>query len=252
MNLLAFGPFTDQWVEFGPGSGLHIVHGPNEAGKSSSLRALRSLLFGIPQQTPDDFIHSYQNLRIGGVFEAADGTQQEFIRRKGRTKTLRGPDDAEVFDESQLQTLLQGVDEATFSQRFGIDYEELRRGGELVVSGKGDLGEILFGAGAGVADLRDIQQRLKAKAEALFKPRGSNQQIPQALSELEKTRKEVRAAQLPTSKWIEHDRALRKAKQREQELREELTQNRSERSRLDRIDRSLASIGTKAAARGLG
>lgn len=243
LDLLAFGPFTDQVLEFGDRPGLHIVHGPNEAGKSSALRALRSLLYGIAQQTPDNFLHSYQHLRIGGDLQAADGARLEIIRRKGRTKTLRGPDDAAVVDEKLLQRLLGGVDEATFSQRFGIDYDELRRGGESVVCGGGDLGEMLFAAGAGVADLREIQQRLEAEADALFKPRGSNQRIALALNSLEQTRREIRDTQLPTRQWVEHDRAVRQAEQRQREIDEELNGKRAERSRLDRIRQSLPMIG---------
>ncbi|MBW3540031.1 MAG: AAA family ATPase [Planctomycetes bacterium] len=243
LDLLAFGPFTGRSLDFGNGSpGLQIVYGPNEAGKTSSLRALRNLLYGIPERSPDDFVHSYKNLRIGGVLEAADGTRLEFIRRKGRSKTLRGPDDGEVFDESRLQQLLGGVDEAMFCRRFGIDCEELRRGGESVVCGGGDLGEILFAAGAGLADLRKIQQRLDAEAETIFKARGSNQRIAQALLQLKQSREAIRNAQLPTSAWVEHDEALRQAERGQREIDEELDRKRRERSRLDRIRRSLPLI----------
>lgn len=245
LDLLAFGPFTGRSLDFGNGAGLYIVHGANEAGKSSSLRALRNLLYGIPQQTSDAFIHSYQNLRIGGVFEAADGTRLECIRRKARTNTLRGPNDVETCDESQLLQLLGGMDEKTYSQRFGIDYQELRRGGNAIVQGGGDLGEILFAAGAGMADVKQTQQRFEAEAEALFKPRGSNQRIGQSLSELEKVRKEVRDSQVPTAQWIEHDRELCKAEKRQREIDEELTRKRIERSRLDRIRQSLPLIGRR-------
>jgi uncharacterized protein YhaN len=49
LHLLAFGPFTDRRLDLSAGSaGLHVVFGPNEAGKSSALRALRALLYGIP------------------------------------------------------------------------------------------------------------------------------------------------------------------------------------------------------------
>jgi len=66
-----------------------------------------NLLYGIPQQTPDNFVHSYPNLRIGGLLETADGTRLEFIRRKGRTKTIREPDDAEIFDESKASSRMR-------------------------------------------------------------------------------------------------------------------------------------------------
>ena len=50
LNLAAFGPFSDRLLEFTSSTGgLHIVYGPNEAGKSSSLSVLKALLFGIPE-----------------------------------------------------------------------------------------------------------------------------------------------------------------------------------------------------------
>jgi uncharacterized protein YhaN len=242
LNLLAFGPFTEQSLDFGNGNGLHIVHGRNEAGKSTSLRALRHLLYGIPTRCDDDFVHSYQNLRIGGALEAADGTRFEFIRRKGRTKTLRATDDAGLFDEAVLERSLAGVDEETFRQRFGIDYDELRRGGQAVVDGGGDLKEILFAAGAGVADLRTIHLQLEEQSNDLFKPRGSSQRITQALSELQAARKAIKEAQLPTAQWVEHDQALQQAKTRLGQIDEQLADQRAERSRLKRVRDSLPLI----------
>ncbi|MGA7979754.1 MAG: AAA family ATPase, partial [Chromatiaceae bacterium] len=56
LHLLAYGPFTDRHLDLSAGrEGLHVVFGPNEAGKSSALRALRSLLYGVPERTQDDF-----------------------------------------------------------------------------------------------------------------------------------------------------------------------------------------------------
>ena len=48
LHLKAVGPFTDRTLEFDSKEpGLHIIYGPNEAGKSSSLRALKALLYGF-------------------------------------------------------------------------------------------------------------------------------------------------------------------------------------------------------------
>lgn len=58
MRLIAYGPFTDSELDFSSvGADFHMVYGPNEAGKSSALRALRSMLFGIPVRTSDSFLH---------------------------------------------------------------------------------------------------------------------------------------------------------------------------------------------------
>ncbi|MDZ7617041.1 MAG: AAA family ATPase, partial [Patescibacteria group bacterium] len=246
LDLLAFGPFTNLSLMFERGqAGLHLVYGPNEAGKSSSLRALRQWLYGIPHNSRDSFLHANQNLRIGGVLESADGQRLEFIRRKGRVKTLRAADDVEVLDEARLAAMLGGVDQETFSQRFGIDYDELCRGGEAVVRGGGDLGDILFAAGAGIADLGLIQERLAGEADALFKPRGSTQQINKALSELDGARRTIREALLPTAEWVQCDDALRAAETRRAEIDRQLADARGERSRLQRIASALSEIGRR-------
>ena len=59
LDLIAFGPFADAPpLLLGEGNrGLHLIHGPNEAGKSTTLRALRNLLFGFPPRTDDDHRH---------------------------------------------------------------------------------------------------------------------------------------------------------------------------------------------------
>ena len=97
MSLIAYGPFSGTVMDLSAGNeGLHVVYGPNEAGKSSALRALRHLLYGIPGQSADDFLHPYAKMRIGATIQAGNGDQFEFIRRKGRSNTLRAADDQTV------------------------------------------------------------------------------------------------------------------------------------------------------------
>ncbi len=243
LDLLAFGPFTDVTLSPGDGKhGFHIVYGPNEAGKSSSLRALRQLLFGIPNNTSDNFIHPNTNLRIGGLIESAEGNRFEFIRRKGRSKTLRKADDVEIVDEAELTELLGDIDEKMFNQRFGIDYEELRQGGEAVVRGGGDLGEILFAAGAGIADLGRIQKQLDEEIEELFKPRGSKQRINRAIAELNDKRRTIKESLLPTSQWKRNDDAMKSAKKRKEEIESQLSIKRTEQSRLKRFHQAIPLI----------
>src|SRR3954451_23513544 len=95
LGLLAFGPFTDVVLDLSGGrEGLHLVYGPNEAGKSSALRALRQALFGIPAQSADDLRHTYSKLRIGMRLRSGDGRELAFIRRNGTKNTLLASDGA--------------------------------------------------------------------------------------------------------------------------------------------------------------
>ena len=67
--LQAFGPFTDKTLDFAASaSNLHLINGPNEAGKSAALRAITDLRFGIPLRSSDDFIHPTGQMQIAGLF----------------------------------------------------------------------------------------------------------------------------------------------------------------------------------------
>ncbi|RTL91453.1 hypothetical protein EJV44_19525 [Ancylobacter aquaticus] len=68
LDLTRYGRFTDQSLGFGPRPeglpDLHIVYGPNEAGKSTAFAAFLDLLFGIGTQSPFNFLHPYSTMRI--------------------------------------------------------------------------------------------------------------------------------------------------------------------------------------------
>lgn len=246
LDLLRFGPFTNESLVFeDEPCGLHIVYGPNEAGKSSALRAVKQLLYGIPHNSSDDFIHPHKDLRIGGLLQTVTGARLECIRRKGRNQTLRGADDVEPLDQARLVELLSHVDEETFNQRYGIDYLELVSGGRAIAQGGGDLGKALFTAGSGIADLGRVQQQLTDEADKLFKNRGSVQRINEAVSELHRARQAIKEAQLPSSEWEKHDTALRQAQQRMEEISQQLQDKTVEKSRLERIIQALPLIARR-------
>jgi DNA repair exonuclease SbcCD ATPase subunit len=79
LHLKAFGPFADRRLDFSRGAhGLHVIFGPNEAGKSSALRALIALLYGVDERTTDAFLCGNEQLRVGGRLTLADGRQVAF------------------------------------------------------------------------------------------------------------------------------------------------------------------------------
>jgi len=74
------------------GGDLHLIYGANEAGKSSLLRAIRDLLYGIHGQTAENFRHAYKDLRIAGSIVASDDRRLRFQRRNGNKETLLDAD----------------------------------------------------------------------------------------------------------------------------------------------------------------
>ena len=246
LNLLAFGYFTDTPIDLSKGEeGFHIIYGPNEAGKSSALRALQQMLYGIHTRSSDNFLHHHNKMRIGGVLRHSNGSELAFIRRKGRVNTIRAVDTGEALDESLLETFLGGVDTDTFTTMFGIDHSKLVKGGENILEGGGDIGPALFAAGSGITDLRNVQNDLRGKAEELFTPTATKKSINKALSELKQKKKEIREAQLPAQEWQRHEQELRNAEKRIGEVTVELEGKRAERTRLGRIEEALPLIGKR-------
>ena len=209
LDLRAFGPFSNVSLDLSAGNeGFHLVYGPNEAGKSSALRALRNLLYGIPANTSDNFVHDNRSLRIAATLVRRDKKQLEIVRRKGNKGTLLPPDEKAPLDDSALHSFLGGCDQAQFETMFGIDHPGLIAGGQEIIRGQGDIGHVLFAAGAGISDLRAIRNNLEKQAEDLFSPRGLKPAVNQSLTDLNKAKKLIRESQLPSSEWQKHKAAL--------------------------------------------
>lgn len=246
LDLRAFGPFSEVVLDLSGGSeGLHVIYGPNEAGKSSALRALEQMLFGIPPRSADGFRHPNQDLRIGATLSGRGAATLEFLRRKGTKGTLLGTDNRTPLDEHALKPFLAALDRNLFSTMFAIGHEQLVEGGRQIVRGEGDVGQILFAAGAGIADLREVQQQLQEQAESLFVPRGSARVINQHLAALDEARKRLRQSQLHSEDWTQRDKELRETAGRLTQVEAEFLDQQRERNRLDRIRRALPLIAKR-------
>ncbi|MDT8376070.1 MAG: AAA family ATPase [Mariprofundaceae bacterium] len=243
LNLAAFGPFTDRVLAFDE-AGLHIVYGPNEAGKSSALRGLKALLYGIEERTLDNFLHANDKLRIHGFLRTTDGQELTFVRRKGRKNTLLTPD-GDALDEQALAPFLQGVTAELFEMLFGIDHQALIQGGQEILEQKGEVGQTLFSAALGSHALHAVLARLDEDANGLFRPRGSTQTINSALKSYAELNKEVRNRSLSSREWDEHRRALGRTTKELERIQAELAGNRSEVTRLQRIQRVLPKLARR-------
>nr|WP_161501292.1 YhaN family protein [Rhodopirellula sp. SM50] len=223
LDLKAYGLFSDESLDLSAGPRrFHLVYGPNESGKSTCLRAISALLFGIPTRTTDSFLHSNAKLRVGATLLGPDGNRLTVIRRKNGKTKLHAEDDKTPIDPMELEQMLGGIDEAAFHHRFGLSHEQLVAGGQAVLDSKGELGEILFAAGAGVGRLKAIQTELENESKELFLERGKKR-INSLLSELDEKRKIVRELQTPPAEYQLLKRQLAEAQQQSQELADERT-----------------------------
>ncbi|MCP4689562.1 MAG: AAA family ATPase, partial [Desulfobacterales bacterium] len=249
LELLAFGPFTGTILDLSDGdAGVHLIHGPNEAGKSAALRGLTNFFYGIPPRTADNFIHANPDLRIGAEILHSDGQSAlHVIRRKGNKNTLLDPSGNPLADDA-LAKYLGEVTRELFTTMYGIDQEILVRGGKALVEGGGDLGESLFAAGLGVAGMKDVMTLLEAEAGGLFKPNARNPLINSLISAFKDARKQCAGKSLSPAEWDRHDRSLRRAEKEKREVEKTLGGLLSERNRFERLQKAIPRI---VAMRGL-
>lgn len=239
-----FGPFDQLSLDVSGGRyGLHLLYGRNEAGKSSALRGLRYFLFGFPHETPDNFKHAYDKFRVGARLQLQDGRELHAIRRKGKINTLRGADDKTVIPETELTECMGRLEQAQFNMLFGLDHEQLVAGGAEILEGKGNLGEALFAAGAGLAGLRRIERGLLERQQKLYKARGKEQEIAKHLRALEDNQQTLKQKTLLIETYSTKVESHRQALQNLENLETERAAQRKERDRLLSYQAALPLIG---------
>lgn len=251
LQLRAFGAFSDFHLDLSGGNeGLHLIYGPNEAGKSTARRALTNLFYGIPHLSADDFRHDRQQMRIAARVRRADDSEFAFTRRKGTKNTLLDFAGDKALPLESLERCLAGVEKSVFETLFCLDHDELVKGSESILQGSGAVGEALFSAGMGGANLRAYLRELDAEAETLFKRQGQNQRINAGLKSFRETRDRIRARSLSGSAWAELDRQLSGARQRRVDLVAQRDAVRTERERLERLSQALPTLAKRALLQG--
>jgi uncharacterized protein YhaN len=246
LDLKAFGPFTEKRLDLGDGDpGLCVIHGANEAGKSSALRAIHDLLYGIPARSPDDFLHRYADLRIGARLRFADGEDIAFVRRKGNKDTVQCYEGGADQPLERLEELRRLVPESVFLHFYGLDHERLSRGSQALLDDDGELGRTLYAAGLGAGSLRALLVDLEGEAEALFTPRGRLRSINARLADLKQIQSRIKQESLRPRAWEDAKKAEQEACARRTALEARHEQQRARLARLRRIQRTLPGLARR-------
>lgn len=248
LDLIRYGHFTDRSFELSVGNiDFHIVFGPNEAGKSTALSAIEDLLFGVPMQSPYNFLHDYSNIRIGAVLENGKKSL-EIVRRKGSRDTLLGVSGLAFPEgESALRPFLAGVDRAFFARMFSLDHVRLRAGGKEILEAKDEIGQMLFSAGAGITGLRDRLRGLSDEADGLWAARkAKHRKYYQAEDKLKDAENDRRTQTLTADKWRELKKAFEGAEEAHATINCKLEKLAAERTKLGRIRRVYPYVRRKA------
>ncbi len=237
--LKAFGPFTNTTLDFSGPANVHVIYGPNEAGKSSALRAMADLRYGIHAQSTDNFVHDYKEMRLAGVFEDGAGQLLGLARRKGNKDTLlmADIDTGEAIAGSPvapgvLLALTGGVAREQFVTMYGLDSEHLRAGGDTLIRGEGELGAALFEASTGSAGIKAILDTLQTDAKRYFTPKGQSTELGVAARQIDEAKQRYKQALTRPEHWKTLHRAHENAVSQLHDLRGQLTLQRRRQAKL--------------------
>jgi len=234
LDLIAYGKFTDHRIDFAEGKGVYVIYGSNEAGKSTCIRALRNLLYGIPANTQDDFFHEGKRLRVGGRLLGPDGKKRSVVRRKGLKSTLADLD-GQPIPEEEWKAFLGGIDRETFTRVFGLSRDELVSGGRVILEGKGGVGESLFTAGLGGADLKKVLDTLDSEAGDLFKPTGTLPRLNAEAKAFKELKTGIRDLSLLPKDWEELADTVSAFEERSRQLRDRIARLSAAEDRMKRL-----------------
>ena len=250
LGLRRYGRFTDGAIDFGERAAgqadLHIVYGPNEAGKSTAMSACMDLLFGIPTQSRFNFLHPYPAMRIEAEVEQAGGLSHLARIKRPQNSLL---DDADrPIPDAVLLGQLGGLDRSSYQTMFCLDDDTLEAGGESILASKGDLGHLLFSATAGLADLSHRLGSAQAEADVFFRPGKRSGVLPDLKKELAALK--ASRDQLDTLA-SEFSRLVIDRDQAAKDYDEALAQRGRTQARIDEIQRHLTALPRLATFRSL-
>ena len=216
IELERFGHFESLALDLRGPSGLVVIHGPNEAGKTTLLRAIHGLLFGIDERSPYGFRFPYQAMAIHATLQDSAGQRLELVRRKKRKDALLGnlrTDIGEVaLDEPRFTRYFGSTTPDLYRAVFGFTHTDLQQGAELLqVAG---LGELLGGGalGGGAEVVRRVLGDLRDEADSLFKTRGKNPPINRNLGALREARSALRDATFQQPQYLALTQSLKDAR----------------------------------------
>ncbi len=190
-----FGSFRDRRIE--PTPGLTLIRGANEAGKSTLLAFIRSILFGFETKSHPALAGG----RRGGwlTVTTADGRRIR-IERYGQTggngQLRLLDDDGNDLGADLLPRILQGVERSVYTNVFAFGLAELAQISNLATA---EVAARIYGAamGTGATSVVEVENRLEKARQELFAKAGRNPRINVLLGEIDELNREIDALDPP-------------------------------------------------------
>ncbi|MBN2216536.1 MAG: AAA family ATPase [Pirellulales bacterium] len=208
------------------GDGIHVFHGPNEAGKTTLMQFLRSMFFGFSPERRR-YLPPVHGGRPGGAVElaASDGSFRLARHDDDQSPGPRGAGvlsapDGTRHGDAYVQSLLGGTDEATFNNVFSVGLREIQ---ELATLDGIEAASLLFSLTAGLdrVSLVEAMGELANSRRRLLDNEGRTGQIADLAVQRDQLRRAIDELDGLTTHFgqltTQHDALSRDAERLEQE-----------------------------------
>lgn len=202
-----FGIWSD--LELGQVSdGLTVLYGPNEAGKTTLLEFVRSVLYGYCAERRSRYLPPVSGGRAGGSLGVIGAGGRFTVRRTpGNGLHADDPGRVEVLSTSGarqgqhvLGTLLSGIDEPIFNNVFAVGLRELQ---ELGTLNDTEAADQLYKLTSGLdrVSLVDVMRQLEAARNRMLAADGSQSQITDLLKRRATLQEEIKELVAGGRRW---------------------------------------------------
>lgn len=196
IHIYGYGKFEN--VKISNLGEFQVFFGENEAGKSTIMSFIHSILFGFPtKQQLEQRYEPKNSAKYGGQLTVIlnDGKKAMIERVKGKATGDVSVllDDGTRGGEDLLKKLLLHIDKGLFQSIFSFNLHGLQNVHRLKSE---DLGKFLFSAGTLGSDrLMTVENELQRELDARFKPSGKKPSLNEKLKELRQLHGELKRAE---------------------------------------------------------
>lgn len=239
LHIYGYGKFEDFVIK--SLNQMQVFYGENEAGKSTIMSFIHSILFGFPaKQSSEIRYEPKNNPKYGGKVKAffPDRGVAVIERVKGKASgdVTVSLEDGTVGGEELLKDLLNSMDKSIFQAIFSFNIHGLQN----IHGMKGEeLGRYLFSAGTlGTDKLFNTEGTLLKEMELRFKPSGKRPLLNEKLKELKDIQTSLKNAGLQNDQYSELMSTKEESNNRIAQLKSEISVMEQDGSKLREYKRN--------------
>lgn len=176
---------------------LTVLHGPNEAGKTTLLSFVRSILYGFSPARRQRYLPPVHGGQAGGRLRLVDADQELFVRRHWEGGEINGIErltitdaDGRMLAPGVLSDAMGNVEEPVFNNVFAIGLREIQ---ELGAISDTDAARWLYGLSTGLegVSLLEVIDELQASRDRLLPNDDKPSPIVQSMTARDRLRSEI-------------------------------------------------------------